>query len=193
MVSINGHFVKAFRENDMKRRFRRGRVAFFFWAALATVLPWSVAHAEQSNSRKVHELAMFFTSNSWFNCAARADQLGSFLGGNVKNQAFAVSFPTENSSMVDVFLVVPPASDESIPTSAHLTFAVNIEGCPAVYSLSNILETSCADALEGAQVTTQFTEIGDFGHFISQVDPHTTIRLASQGSFCLKTQTEIVE
>ena len=177
----------------MKRRSLRGGVAFSFWAAFATLLPWSIAHAEQPTSRKVHQLAMFFTSNSWFNCAARADQLGSFLGGNVKNQAFAVSFPTDNSSIVDVFLVVPPVSDESNPTSAHLTFAVNIKGCPAVYSLSNILETSCADALGGAQANTQFTELGDSSHFIRQVNPHTTIRLASHGSFCLKTQTEIVE
>jgi len=177
----------------MKRHFRRGGVAFSFWVALATVLTWSVAHAEQPTSRKVHELAMFFTSNSWFNCAARADQLGSFFGGNVKNQAFAVSFPTENSNMVNVFLVVPPDSGESNPTSAHLTFVANIEGCPAVYNLSNILETNCADALGGTQAAKQFTEIGDSGHFINQVNPHTTIRLAPQGSFCLKTQTEIVE
>lgn len=177
----------------MERRSLRGGVAFFFWAASAAMLPWSVAHAEQPISPKVHQMAMFFTSNGWFNCAPRADQLGSFLGGNVTNQSFVVIFPTKNSNLIDVFFVAPSTNDKSQPTSAHLTFAANIKGCPAAYKLSNILEKSCSDALDDAQATAEFTEIGGLGHFIKQVNSHTTIRLAPQGKFCLKTQTEILD
>lgn len=166
------------------------RVALCSAFALSLLQPAPTLAQDRASGRKVHEMALFFTSKGWFNCSARAEQIAAFLGGDTANQMFVVNHPSEASSLVDVTLLVP--SDGKY-AAGNITFSLATPGCPAVYTITSLLEKSCPDTLAGLDDKKGYTEIGKSGHYIAQVNAGTVIRLSPQQNGCLRVQTEIVE
>lgn len=145
--------------------------------------------AEVSQSR-VHPLAGYFTEAGLLSCVVRADQIGTFLGGRGTGQSFVVMQASQNPTMVHVSLFVP--SDEA-PKSADIFFAPGLANCPASYTVSTVIDANCSDVVEDDPEKDKFVQIGESGHFFSEIGRGASIRLSPSGSRCVRVKSEVVE
>ncbi len=174
-------------------------VVFTFMAG--TFSPWHIektfaqdgdqeeAGAEVSVSR-VHPLAGYFTEVGLLSCVVRADQLGTFLAGRVQGQSFVVMQASENPTVVHVSLFVP---SEIAIQSADIFFTPGLSNCPASYSVSSLIERDCSAVLEGDPEKEKFVQIGQSGHFFSEIGRGASVRLSPSGNACTRTKSEVVE
>lgn len=150
-----------------------------------------VAAAAQSSgagAAAVHDLAVYFTSNGWFDCARRANEVASFLGGSTPGQVFVVNQPSGSGGLVGVTLLVPTGGDHAV---GEMIFALGAPGCPASYRIETALDTSC-DERSTREEGREFVELDASGHYIARLAKGAVVRLSPTSDGCSRIQTEII-
>lgn len=166
-----------------------GMVAASWLGCVLAMSPGTVAaQAGAPAAGSVHDLAVYFTTNGWFECARRANQVATFLGGRAAGQIFVVNQPSASSDLVGVTLLVPTGENHAV---ADMVFSLRSQECPASYTIVEILETSCPEQSEN-EGSERFMEIGETGHHIARLSQGAMVRLSPLSSGCMRVQTEIV-
>lgn len=162
--------------------------AFIIFAAWTV----NVSAQETNNSApvSVHKLALFFTSNGWFNCAERANQIASVVGSGRSDEVFMVNRPAPNTSLINVTLLNAAEDQYSV---TEMSFVVAQPTCPASYTLTQVFQDSCENYLDSLDDRESFSAIGGSENYVSQPTKWATVRLSPITSGCLRVQTEVVE
>lgn len=167
----------------------RKAVASAIWAGVVCLSPYSAAAQHSgAGTSAVHDLAVYFTSNGWFECARRANQVAYFLGGSTPGQVFVVNKPSGSSGLVGVTLLVPTGDDHAI---GEMMFALGAQDCPASYRIESKLDTNCVER-STSEEGLEFVELDSSGHYIARLAKGAVVRLSPTPTGCSRVQTEII-